>query len=303
MRITTNMVSNQIIENLNIDLARLQEVHQQVSTGKRVTRPSEDPLAAHRIVNLDEALAGIDQYQRNADYVLNWVNISEASLQDVADTVMRANSLAIRGSNDSTLSQDQLNAIADEVNGLLESVFKSSNTTLEGKYIFGGYQTRTQPFTAVLTGSEITAVNYVGDSGVEQIEIDLNYTVNRNIPGDTVFQPAAGIDIFNTLINLRDDLRAGNIAGVRAAISTTQTAHQQVLDQIAVLGNKTNLLEMTDENIAEKKLGIIKLNSQLADVDMPEAIVRLQTAQDVYTAALQSSARILEQSSLMDFLA
>lgn len=302
MRITTNMISNQIIENLNIDLARLQEIHQQVSTGKRINKPSDDPLAAYRIVNLEEALAGVDQYQRNAGFVKNWVNASETSLQDAADTIIRANTLAVRGANDVTLSQHELDAIADEVNGLLENVFKSGNITLEGKYIFGGYQTQTSPFAAVMAGGEITAVNYVGDSGVEQIEIDLGYTTNRNIPGDSVFQPAAGIDIFATLINLRDDLRAGNSVGVRTAIGDTQTAHQQVMDQIAALGNKTNLLEMTDENMAEKKLGLIKLNSKLADVDMPEAIVQLQTAQDVYTAALQSSSRILEQPGLMNFL-
>lgn len=302
MRITTNMVSNQIIENLNIDLARLHEVHQQVSSGKRVNKPSDDPLAAHRIVNLEEALAGVDQYQRNSDYVMNWISASETALQDAADTLMRANTLAVRGANDATLGQEELNAIADEVNGLLEHAFMSANVTSEGKYIFGGYQTQSTPFTAVMVAGEITAVNYVGDSGVEQIEIDLGYTVNRNIPGDTVFQPAAGVDIFATLINLRDDLRAGNIPAVRTAIGDTQNARQQIMNEVAALGNKTNLLEITNENMAERKLGLITLNSKLADVDMPDAIVRLQTAQDVYSVALQSSARILEQPSLMNFL-
>lgn len=300
MRVTGNMITNQIIENLNIDLARLSKVNDQVTTGKRISQPSDDPLGTQRVVNIEEALAGIDQFQRNAGFVTNWVTSSESALSGVAQAITQATTLATRGANDPTLNTEEMNALADEVNGLLEQVVAASNTKLEGKTIFGGYQTQTDAFTTTVVGGEITAVAYNGDSGVEQVEIDTGLTVNKNVAGDAAF--LTGMDVFQTLIDLRDALRADNQVGVSAGITNTQTAHQQVLDQVSLLGNKTNMLEMAGENISEKKIGLIKLSSELADVDMPEAIVEMQTAQNVLDAALQSSARILQQRSLMDFL-
>jgi flagellar hook-associated protein 3 FlgL len=302
MRITTNMLSDQIINNLNIDLARIADVNKQVSTGKRINQPSDDPLGAQRVVNLNEAIAQIDQYKRNTDYINNWVATSESSLSEVVSSLSRARTLAMRGANDATLSQDELNALADDIDGILKNVLQLSNSTLEGKSIFAGAQTNTESFTAVLAAGEIVGVNYNGDSFADQVEIETNEVVNKNIPGNSIFQPGAGIDVFSTLINLRDNLRAGNQAAVNASIGELETAHQQVATQVSFLGNKVNRLEITGENLSEKKLGLVKLNSQLADTDMPEAIVRLQTGQDVFSAALQSSSRILDQQRLMDFL-
>lgn len=303
MRVSGSMISNQIIENLNIDLARLQDIHNQVSTGKRINLPSDDPLGSQRVVNLNEALAGIAQYQRNADYVTNWVTASESNLNSVTDLLNRANTLAIRGANDATLTQAELDNIADDVNGVLEQVVNAANANSEGKYIFGGYQTLSTPFQVTRNASgDITAVTYAGDTGVDQVELDSGLVVNKNVPGNQIFMPAAGTDVFATLIGLRDDLRAGNSAAVTAAVDSTKTALQQVVDQVALLGNKTNLMETVTATLSSKELSLVKLNSELADVDMPEAIVELQTAQNVYSAALSSSSKILQQQSLVDFL-
>lgn len=296
------MISNQIIQNLNIDLARLQDINQQVSTGVRLNAPSDDPLGAQRVVNVNEALAAMDQYQRNSDYVTNWISASESTLNGANDLLSRANTLAIRGANDSTLTQTELDAIADEIDGILESMVSAANTVSEGKYIFGGYQTQSAPFQVTRSGGEITAVTYAGDDGADQVEIDRGLMVNKNVPGSQIFQPAAGTDVFACLISLRDDLRSSNTAGIVAGIDATSSAKQQVVTQISQLGNKTDMMEIAAQNLAEKKLALTELSSQLADVDMPEAIVRLQTAQNVYTAALESSSRMLEQQGLMYFL-
>ncbi len=303
MRVSGNMVSNQIIENLNIDLARLQDYHNQVSTGKRINVPSDDPLSSQRLVNINEALNGIDQYQRNAKYVTNWVSASETILTGTTDSLQRANGLAIRAANDVTLDAQERNAIADEVNGILERMVNAGNSQSEGKYLYGGFQTLNPPFQVTRGGTgEITAVAYVGDSGVEQVEVDSGLMVNKNVPGNQIFQPAAGTDVFATLINLRDAMRAGNNPQIVAGITATDNALKQVVTEISQLGNKTNMMDMASNNISAKKTALTTLNSQLADVDMPEAIVRLQTAQNVYDAAMQSSAKILSQRKLMDFL-
>jgi flagellar hook-associated protein 3 FlgL len=302
MRISGNMISNQIIQNLNIDLSRLQDIQQQTTTGQRIKVPSDDPLGAQRVVNVNEALASMEQHQRNNNFVASWVSASESTLNGASDYLLRANSLAIRGANDPTLTQTERNALGDEVNSILEGMVSAGNGTSESKYIFGGYQTQTQPFQVTRVAGDITAVTYAGDDGVDQVEVDQGLTVNKNVTGRQIFQPPAGTDVFATLITLRDNLRSGNIAGIRTGIDDTKLAQQQVVTQISQLGNKANMLEMSASSLTEKKTALTKLSSQLADVDMPDAIVRLQTAQNVYTAALESSAKILQQSSLMNFL-
>jgi len=123
------------------------------------------------------------------------------------------------------------------------------------------------------------------------------------VPGSPVFRPGAGgTEVFASLSNLRDDLRANNAAGIQSGIAETRSAHDQIVNQVSVLGNKTNMLELTSETLADKKLRLTTLGSQLADPDMPEAIVQLQSAQNVYQAAVESSARILQLNGLMHFL-
>lgn len=302
MRVTGTMVDNQIIQSLNIDLERLNHITEQTSTGKQLNRPSDDPLAVQRVVNLNEALAGVAQYQRNQNYVSNWVSASETTLNSASSGLLRANSLAIRGANDATLTQANRDALADEVNGILENMVTLGNTQNEGKYIYGGFQTQAPPFQTTVVAGEITAVAYVGDAGVDQVEVDSGQLVNKNIPGNSVFQPAAGTDTFAALIALRDNLRSGNNAGIQAGIAQTDAARQQVTDQISFLGTKTNQLDLIATSLTNKKTGLTALESQLADTDMPAAIVQLQSSQNVLDAALQSSAKILQQSGLMDFL-
>ncbi|NTV52586.1 MAG: flagellar hook-associated protein FlgL [Candidatus Firestonebacteria bacterium] len=302
MRVSGSMINSQIIENLNIDLARLQDLNNQISTGKSINLPSDDPLGSRRLVNINESLAGISQYQRNTQYVANWISASETTLTGTTSSLLQANSLAIRAANDTTLNAQDRNTMADQVNSILEQMVSTGNTQSEGKYIYGGFQTQAPPFQATRVAGEITAVTYVGDGGVEQVEIDSGLTVNKNMPGDQVFQPAAGTDVYATLINLRDALRAGNTAQIRTAISETDKAHTQVVTEVSQLGNKSKMMENTTNNLTAKKTALTKLSSEIGDTDAAAAIVKLSTAQNVYDAAMASSARLLNQKSLMDFL-
>jgi flagellar hook-associated protein 3 FlgL len=302
MRVSASMINSQIIENLNIDLARLQDLNTQVSTGKSINLPSDDPLGSQRLVNISESLAGITQYQRNAQYVSNWISASETTLNSATTGLLQANALAIRAGNDTTLNAGDLNTMADQVNGILEQMVTTGNTQSGGKYIYGGYQTQAQPFQVTRVAGDITAVTYVGDGGVEQVEIDSGLTVNKNMPGNQIFQPAAGTDVYATLINLRDALRAGNAAQINAAITATDNAHTQIVTEVSQLGNKSNIMENTTSNLTAKKTALTKLSSEIGDTDAAAAIVKLQTAQNVYDAAMSSSTLMLRQKTLVDWL-
>jgi flagellar hook-associated protein 3 FlgL len=302
MRVSGSMINSQIIENLNIDLARLQDLNNQISTGKSINRPSDDPLGSQRLVNINESLAGVTQYQRNTQYVSNWVSASETTLTNSQSSMLQANSLAVRAGNDTTLNASDLSTMADQVNSILEQMVTTGNTQSGGKYIYGGYQTQSAPFQVTRVSGEITAVTYAGDSGVEQVEIDSGLTVNKNVPGDQVFQPPAGTDVYATLINLRDALRTSNTAQINASITATDNAHTQIVTEVSQLGNKSKMMETNASNLTSKTTSLTKLSSEIGDTDAAAAIVKLQTAQNVYEAAMSSSSLLLQQKSLVDFL-
>jgi len=216
--------------------------------------------------------------------------------------MLQANSLAVRAGNDTTLNASDLSTMADQVNSILEQMVTTGNTQSGGKYIYGGYQTQSAPFQVTRVSGEITAVTYAGDSGVEQVEIDSGLTVNKNVPGDQVFQPPAGTDVYATLITLRDALRTGNTAQINASITATDNAHTQIVTEVSQLGNKSKMMETNASNLTAKTTSLTKLSSEIGDTDAAAAIVKLQTAQNVYEAAMSSSTLLLQQKSLVDFL-
>jgi flagellar hook-associated protein 3 FlgL len=122
------------------------------------------------------------------------------------------------------------------------------------------------------------------------------------VPGDQVFQPPAGTDVYATLINLRDALRTSNTAQINASITATDNAHTQIVTEVSQLGNKSKMMETNASNLTSKTTSLTKLSSEIGDTDAAAAIVKLQTAQNVYEAAMSSSSLLLQQKSLVDFL-
>lgn len=292
MRITNSMLINNFRRNLNVNLAEMERLQDQMSSGKKIKRPSDDPVNLVSALRLRTTITETEKYVANVNAALSWLETTDVALGQAGDLLQRVRELVVQGANDS-LPQTSRQAIAAEVRQIKEQLLQVANTVHDGRYIFGGYKTLTPPFDA--------AGNYTGDGVADlQYEIGPGIKMTVNITGDDVFKNA--IDVFQLLDDIVNDLNTANTAnlsGVR--LGAVDRAIDNILQVRADVGARVNRLELTRNRLEETRINVSDLLSRTEDVDMAEIITRLQMQENVYRAALAAGARII-QPTLADFL-
>lgn len=298
-RVTQLMFIDRTLQDLRRQFNRVFEFEQQLATGYRVSRPSDDPIDARRAVNIKLEIAQIMQFLSNIDDARPQLNDTETALQNEVDILQRVRELTVQGAN-GTNSQDQLDAIAAEIDQLLEETLVVSNSQSVGRYLFSGTRTKTAAFLETRLLGEITAVTYQGNAEDINIAISESAQIKINVDGQEAFQ--SGVDVFATLIGIRDDLRVGNQASLSAVrIGEVDQALEQLLLREADLGANTNRLDrvndVTDDTLVTQQI----LLSEKIDTDFADATLRYNNALNSLQAAMNASARVL-QPTLLDFL-
>ena len=155
MRVSNDTLRNVFLNALEVAQRRIVDTQQQVSTGRRVNTPSDDPVAAARIAGLDASLKRLDQYRANATIACNQLGLEEESLATAIDNLQRVTELAVQANTD-TLSNGDRAAIAAELRQRRASLVGIGNITdADGKYLFGGYSEATRPFTEGGGGAKV----------------------------------------------------------------------------------------------------------------------------------------------------
>jgi len=301
MRVTTLMSSRAALRDLNEGFARLNRLQGQLSSGKQITRPSDDPYGTSRALALRSELGGLDQHQRNVDDGTGWLNTCDTALGQMSDVLARVRELLVNGGNDTTGPASRA-ALADEIDQLTESVKQEADVQYGGRYVFAGTATDTAPY--ALGGSD----RYAGDAGTitraigPGVELPINTDI-RALLGDG--QAASDDKLLNTLRDISDHLR-GNTPADTDALRTTDLqrldASADVLNGIrADVGARTNRLAVAGARLSGLALNSTRLLSDVEDADMAQTITQYTTQQAAYSAALKAGANIV-QSSLLDFL-
>lgn len=301
MRVTTLMSSRAMLSDLNEGFARLNRLQGQLSSGKQISRPSDDPYGTSRALALRGELGGLDQYQRNVYDGTGWLNTCDTALGQMSDVLARVRELLVNGGNDTTGPASRA-ALADEIDQLTESVKQEADVQYGGRNVFSGTATDTTPY--ALGGAD----RYLGDAGTitraigPGVELPINTDV-RALLGDG--QGARDDKLLNTLRDISDHLR-GNTPADTDALRTTDLqrldASLDVLNGIrADVGARTNRLAVASSRLSGLALNSTRLLSDVEDADMAQTITQYTTQQAAYSAALKAGANIV-QSSLLDFL-
>jgi flagellar hook-associated protein 3 FlgL len=301
MRVTTLMTSRATLNDLNDGLNRLTRLQGQLSSGKQITRPSDDPYGASRALSLRGELGGLDQFERNVGDGTGWLNTSDTALGQMSDALARVRELLVQGGTD-TAGPAARAAMADEIDQLAESVKQEANVQYGGRYIFSGTATDTAPY--VLGGTD----RYQGDAGTitraigPGVEIPINADV-RTLLGDG--QAARDAKLLNALRDISDHLRGSTPADADALRTTDLQRLDAGLDTLngirADVGARTNRLATAASRLSGLQLNTTQLLSDTEDADMAATITQYTTQQAAYSAALKAGANIV-QSSLLDFL-
>jgi flagellar hook-associated protein 3 FlgL len=300
-RITSNMISRSVLNDLNDVSTRLAKTQQQMSSGKQITRPSDDPYGTSRALTLRSDVAGTQQYQRNVSEATAWQNVTDAALSKISDSINRARELAIGGASDSA-GQSARNAAAAEIDQLIASVKQEANASYGGRYVFSGTATDVRPYD--VNGAD----SYAGDSGTVAREIGPSVSVQVNVLGSDVLgqgQGAADGKLLDVLRNISDHLKSGTAADANTLRTTDLKGLDTNLDLLsqtrATVGATTNRLDSADSRLQEVEGSLTKLLSDVEDADMAKTAVDYSMQQSVYQSALHAGANIVQQS-LLDFL-
>jgi flagellar hook-associated protein 3 FlgL len=285
------MIYGRTNASLAANQSALQSTIEKVSTTKQLNRPSDNPGDVRSAVGLRDTLAQLDQFGRNIDDASSKVSAMDTALASAGDLLQRANELAIQGAN-GTLQASDRQAVAAEVSQLTEALAQAAGTKVGDEYVFSGFRVDRAPFQVVGSG-QIGA--YQGDQGVVVARIGTGTTMQVNLAGDAVFQPA-----IDALTQLQADLNGG---GPVQSTTITQIAAglQNLLQARATVGARTNRLD--DAKASQQSLVTTNkaLLSQLEDTDMPSAITELSQRQTTYQASLAVTAKVM-QTSLLDYL-
>ncbi|HEX8123506.1 MAG TPA: flagellar hook-associated protein FlgL [Solirubrobacteraceae bacterium] len=295
-RVTEGMLGRRLLSDLRASTHRIATAQRQIASGKRIDKPSDDPLATHNALRLRSELAGIAQDMRTIDDTKGWIDTTDSALATVTDTVHRARELALQGANGS-IGQTERNKLADEVDQLIETAKSAANSSYGGRYVLAGQDTDDPPYTA---GAVDT---YDGDSGAIARQIGPGVSVQINIPGVSVLgNGGADNKLLSTLRTLSADLRSGNLPGLRGpALTNLDKNLEDVTSARGTIGALSTRLDAAQSRLAQVEESTTALLSENEDTDIAKAMIDLTTQQSVYQAALQSGQSLI-QPSLLDFL-
>lgn len=235
-RISTSLAQQLGINSILLQQAQVNQTQQQISLGKRILAPSDDPSGAAQILDLNQSISRITQFQSNINYAENRLALSDGTLQNVTNSLQRVRELAIQGFNDTNTATDR-QSIAQEMFQRLDEILALANTKdANGDYLYAGFKTQTEAFSG---SSDSGVFSYQGDQGQRLIQIGENRTVADGNAGAEIFfnlQDKNGNpeDMFSTLYNLATDLATNRPATEEAVLTVAATpAH---LDSVNVNG-------------------------------------------------------------------
>jgi flagellar hook-associated protein 3 FlgL len=183
MRVSTSYFTQRGLASMLEQQKRLSDIQQQIASGKRLLRPSDDPTGASQILRLEQAVASTVQFQRNADAALNRLTLEETTLNSVQESLLRVREIAIQGAND-TLGESDRFALAQEIRERLDELISFGNTRdANQEYLFSGYQVTTRPFAQAADGSFV----YNGDQGQRALQISSGRQIPDSDSGNDVF--------------------------------------------------------------------------------------------------------------------
>jgi flagellar hook-associated protein 3 FlgL len=299
-RITALMTSQSTVYDLSSALNRLTKTQSQLSSGKRISQPSDDPYGASLAVQLNSQLDGLTAYDHNVNDGTAWTQATDSSLMDMNDIVQRVRELTVEASN-GTNSQANLTDVADEVDQLTEALKQAANATYNGQFIFSG-TANAQPYANgsagdAYQGNTATITRQIGPgaSNTVTINTDISGLLGQGLtgPGDT--------GMLSTFETISADLKGGNRNNLGNDLKSLDTNISSLQGLQANVGAVEQRLQLASSRIADLQLSTTQNLSNDQDVDMAQAAISFSTEQAAYTAALQASAKIV-QNSLLNFL-
>ncbi|WP_421101423.1 flagellar hook-associated protein FlgL [Sporosarcina psychrophila] len=291
MRVTQSMLSNNMLRNLSTSYNKMGKLQDQLNTGKKVNRPSDDPVVAMKGMAYRTQVDKVAQYQRNLGEVNNYLDSSDDALDKVGQALHRAKELVTSAANGTMTPLDK-EKVQSELNQLREQIRDMANTKVGDKYIFSGTKTATPLYGKDPVGyPDIDPDNQSAFEKSVDIEVFDGVTMNVNANVLNLFKEIDGM--FDEFANPDTDFSA--------AIAKVDANMDKVLTTRADIGARQNRVEMMGNRLDSQEASAKKQMSENEDIDYEKVITDMLTQESIHRAALSVGSRII-QPSLVDFL-
>lgn len=329
MRITNNMVIANMVRNIANNQERENKYQTQLSTGKKISVPSDDPVVASRALKLRTDVSKLEQYQKNISDAQSWLSATDETLGAIGKVLQTAREKMVQAAN-GTNTDEETRAIAQEIKHLRTQAIHLSNSSYSGRYIFSGFKTDQKLMvddeTSADFGKFAINVDSLGTATTaarsEKIfyEVGVGDNININITGGDLFnnrntgttntgvavagETSSMIKMFDEAIyhmEIDKTVEKDKFEKISACLDTMDAEIQNVLRVRADVGARQNRMDLTEDRMGNDLVNFTKSMSLNEDVDVAETIMNLKNEENVYQSSLAAGARIIQQS-LVDFL-
>lgn len=294
-RVTQSMMSSQLLRNLNTNMRQMDNLQNQLSTGRKLNKPSDDPVGITYSMRYRSELSANEQYEKNADAAQSWLDFTDTVLGQAGDVFQRVRELAVQGAN-GTNTPESLNSIKSEIGQLYEQLVQIGNSEFNGKYVFNGQFTDVAPYTSASAATEMTDAVHI------QYEVSPGVKMPVSTTGNEVFgAPSDDDNAFKVLKDLISALDSADSSAVGDVLGKLDSRYDKFLEVRADVGAKTNRLEHAENRLKDININLESLQSKTEDADLSEVITRFLMSENVYRSSLSAGSKLI-QPSLVDFL-
>ncbi len=294
-RVTQGMMSIQLLRNLNSNLKRMDGLQTQLSSGRKINKPSDDPVGISFSMRYRSEHAATEQYVTNTNAAISFMDYTDTALDQAGNVLQRVRELAVKGAN-GTNSDLALETIRSEILQLKEQMVTVANSQFNGKYVFNGQMTDRAAYVSGDPATEST------DDGQIKFEIGAGITIAVNVTGNQIFGSGADTDnVFRVFDELAAALEASDTGEVSALIEKIDSRMDTFLELRADVGAKMNRLDLSNDRLSDISINLQTLQAKTEDADMAIVITNLKMAENVYQASLASGSKLITPS-LLDYL-
>ena len=329
-RVTTSMLTNNYLDGMNKNLSNLQTINNQLTTGKEISRPSDNPYKVARTMQLYSNIDANKQYNENIKDTLNWLDTTDTALGQVTTVFQRIRELMVSAGNAAYGTQER-ESINNEVKERVGELGQILNTTFDGRYIFGGTKVASKPINVDKEAADGQILKYSDKNGNPVKYDDLNdelksqlganlttevsqgVTIDYNVTAQALMQFQDGnesIDAMKLLSDIVSNLGADeSTADGKKKVDEVTTNNLSDIDKVinnllkirSEVGAKQNRMESAQSQNEDSNYNMTDILSKTEDIDWTQKTIEYYMARTVYQASLQVSAQILP-ATLLDYL-
>lgn len=296
MRITQNYSIQSLLRQINNSRERISTLQRDLATGKRLNQISDAPEHIETALRFRTMLKYNTQFEKNINNAIEFLTFASNALNDSADIIAKIKELTIQGID--SPGGDEFDAIVEQMNELVQQLVDTGNTRFKERYIFGGSNVTTAPFTLTPDLSAVI-VNPEGIDGELKVELGQGNIDRYNITGQEAF--LENIDVIQTVIDMRDAFVSQDQAAIQSMLPQLDQTLDQILTTNTRAGSRINRYELLLSQYQNEDLRLQEFLSAVEDTNVPEAIVQLQGEQTALETALKAIAQTVN-ISLVNFI-